>query len=133
MTIGKCLCGGVAFKVAGPLAPVQFCHCSQCRTAQGGAFAANVPVAADSFLIEKGLELLTSYELSPGKFRRFCRNCGLPIYSNLASKPDVVRVRAGLLVDPDLKGAYHFYVDSKCSWADIPDDGLPRYGGARPQ
>ncbi|HBS15496.1 GFA family protein, partial [Alloalcanivorax venustensis] len=28
---GSCLCGGIAFEVRGPLAPIQVCHCQQCR------------------------------------------------------------------------------------------------------
>ena len=32
---GGCLCGGVLFKLKGPLRPVIYCHCSQCRKTQG--------------------------------------------------------------------------------------------------
>ncbi|WP_296921720.1 GFA family protein [Polaromonas sp.] len=41
---GSCLCKGVHFIIEGELAPIQICHCSQCRQAQGGAFGANIPV-----------------------------------------------------------------------------------------
>ena len=37
---GSCLCGRIRFEVAGELAGIQLCHCSQCRRANGAAFAA---------------------------------------------------------------------------------------------
>jgi hypothetical protein len=49
MHTGGCLCGGIRFRVQGNLAPIELCHCSQCRKAQGGPFASNIPVAAAAF------------------------------------------------------------------------------------
>jgi hypothetical protein len=43
------------------------CHCSQCRKAQGGAFATNTPVSNSNFELKSGAELITEYESSPGK------------------------------------------------------------------
>ena len=37
MRTGGCLCGAVRYEVTGPLAPIQLCHCGQCRKAQGSA------------------------------------------------------------------------------------------------
>jgi len=71
MYTGRCLCGGVRFRIAGALEPVQVCHCSQCRRAQGGPFATNIPAATAAFELTAGAELLTAYESSPGKQRVF--------------------------------------------------------------
>ena len=38
MFTGRCLCGGVRYTVSGDLAPIQICHCAQCRAAQGTPF-----------------------------------------------------------------------------------------------
>ncbi len=124
---GSCLCGGVSFQINAPLEPIQMCHCSQCRKAQGGAFGTNTPVQTAHFALKSGAELLSEYESSPGKRRVFCRRCGSPIYSSRDTLAGVIRIRAGLLDEPlQVKPAYHFYTASKCSWFTISDD-LPQY------
>lgn len=126
MPTGSCLCGGVRFRIDAALAPIQICHCSQCRKAQGGPFATNTPVAASSFQLLSGEDLLTSFESSPGKQRVFCRRCGSPIYSHKASLPGVLRIRAGLIDEPvSVSLAAHFQTGSKASWWPIEDD-LPQ-------
>lgn len=47
MISGSCLCGEVTFEVSGELAPIQICHCTQYRKAQGRAFLTNTPVKED--------------------------------------------------------------------------------------
>ena len=120
---GSCLCGSVAFEFAGPLSPIQMCHCRQCRKAQGTAHVTNMPVDNNRFNITQGKSLLKEYESSPGKFRAFCSECGSPIYSRLESKPSVRRVRAGTL-DQDLDAplAYHFFTEDKANWWPITYD-----------
>jgi hypothetical protein len=127
---GSCLCAGISFGIDSALEPVQVCHCSQCRKAQGGPFATNIPVKAAAFHLDDPQGLLKSYESSPGKQRWFCGRCGSPVFSRRLSAPDVVRVRAGLLHEPvKVTLAGHAYVGSKCSWWPI-EDGLPQYDGA---
>ena len=127
---GACLCGRVRFEVAGELAGIQLCHCSQCRRAQGSAFAANLPVRAEDFRLVAGQP--KAYQSSPGKERLFCGDCGAPIISRTAAVPGMVRVRAGLLAEPvETKAVLHFHVSSKASWLPIADD-LPQHPGDRP-
>jgi len=127
MVSGTCLCGGVRFSVEGELAPIQVCHCGQCRRAQGTPFATNLPVAREHFHLEAGEALLVRYESSPGKRRVFCGRCGSPVFSERDTLPGVLRLRAGLLQGPlDTQPAWHFHVGSKCNWWPIDDD-LPQY------
>jgi hypothetical protein len=124
---GSCLCEGVRFTIEGKLAPIQICHCSQCRRAQGSAFGANIPVETGKLTFVSGLELLHRYESSPGKTRAFCSVCGSPVFSARALLPGVVRVRAGLLAEPvESRVESHAYVDSKAGWQAIEDE-LPKY------
>ena len=127
MHTGSCLCGGVQFEVTGDLAPIQVCHCSQCRKAHGTPFATNMPIPASTFVLTRGRELLKDFESSPGKVRYFCGRCGSPIYSRKDTLPDVVRLRAGLLNGPlAVRPAFHFHVASKANWWRIDDD-LPQF------
>ncbi len=127
MHTGSCLCGGVQFRIEQALEPIQVCHCSQCRKAQGTPFATNTPVSTSAFHLTAGKELLKAFESSPGKQRVFCSGCGSPIYSIRDSVAGVLRIRAGLLNEPlGIKPVAHFHTGSKCSWWPI-DDGLPQF------
>ena len=129
---GGCLCGGYRYRVAGPFAGVQFCHCGQCRKAQGGAFAANIPVAESDVEILQGEDLLKVFESSPGKERVFCGRCGSSAFSRTTARPGFVRIRAGTLDAPAKPPlAFHFFVDSKADWWDF-DAHIPRYGERAP-
>ncbi|MDF1782030.1 MAG: GFA family protein [Alcanivoracaceae bacterium] len=127
MYTGNCLCQGIQFEIDGELAPIQICHCKQCRQAQGTPFVTNIPVAANVFRIIKGESLLKSFESSPGKVRQFCGQCGSPILSKRHNAPDVVRIRAGTL-NEELKTrpAFHIFVQDKANWWDI-NDALPQH------
>lgn len=121
---GGCLCGGVRYEVEGPLAPVQLCHCGQCRKAQGSAFGANVPVATSAFRLTRGRDLLREYRASPPKRRVFCGTCGSPLFSQLDAAPETLRLRAGTL-DGDGAGieiGFHIQTASKAAWWTIDDD-----------
>lgn len=123
----QCLCGGIRFRIDGELAPIQICHCAQCRRAQGSAFAANIPVAESAVVFETGRELMNEFESTPGKKRVFCRRCGSPLYSRRDSLPGVLRLRAGLIDEPlPARPGFHAYVASKASWYEI-HDGLPQH------
>ncbi|MCY1486480.1 Glutathione-dependent formaldehyde-activating enzyme [compost metagenome] len=130
MQNGGCLCGGVRYQVEGELAPIQVCHCGQCRKAQGVAFVTNIPVPEAQFRLLQGDQLLKAFESSPGKQRVFCSHCGSPLFSRNAKTPGVLRIRAGSL-DGELasRPAAHFYVASKANWWTI-DDGLPQFAAA---
>lgn len=129
---GACLCQGVRFSITGPLAPIQVCHCAQCRQAQGGPFATNIPVETSALTFHAGQTLLQSYESSPGKERVFCKVCGSPVFSRRASLPGVVRIRAGLLQEPvATRLAFHAFTASKASWWPIAD-ALPQHPEGAP-
>ena len=119
----QCLCRGISFRIDGELAPIQICHCSQCRHAQGAAFAANIPVDESAVHFDSSRELMTEYESTPGKKRAFCQRCGSPIYSRRDNLPGVLRIRAGLINEPlATKIGFHAYVDSKANWYEIGDE-----------
>lgn len=124
------MCRGIQFRIATELAPIEVCHCQQCRRAQGTPFATNSPIQADAFVLIDGESLLTEYESSPGKKRVFCRRCGSPIYSSRASLPGVLRIRVELVDDPvSARPIAQAYVAEKCSWWPITDS-LPQFPGA---
>ncbi len=132
MLTGSCLCGQVRYAIDGKIGPAGYCHCAQCRKANGSAFAANAPVRTKYFRLLSGEETVREYESSPGKFRAFCAHCGSPIYSRRTSEPDLRRIRLGSLdADPERRPLAHFWVGSKAAWFTITDD-LPQYEAGLP-
>ena len=131
MHTGSCLCGAVKYEIRGEFGPAYFCHCSNCRKASGSAFAANVVVDADDFVLVQGEASLRSYRSSEKLQRLFCADCGSPIASR---RDDVaqVRVRLGTLDTPLATGpGAHIFVASKADWFQI-HDALPQHS-ERPQ
>ena len=124
---GSCLCGAVRYAITGRIGPVVYCHCSQCRKANGTAFAANANVRQTDIAFLAGRDRISEYESSPGKHRAFCARCGAPIYSRTAADPEHLRVRLGTLdEDPGRRPLAHCWVSSKAPWFDI-SDGLPQF------
>ena len=129
---GRCLCGGIRLSVQGPRPPIQVCHCRMCQQAQGGAFAAVLPLQRTALQVEDPQGLLTAFESSPGKERLFCRRCGSPVLSRRSTLPGVVRLRAGILDGPlHTSIAWHAHMASACDWWP-GDDDAPRFPGAAP-
>lgn len=124
---GSCLCGKVRFKITSKIQSIIYCHCSQCRKAQGSAFATNGNVDVEGFKFILGENELTGYESSPGQTKYFCKNCGSPIISKNKAKPNKIRVRLGVIESNIIeRPVAHIFVTSKANWEDI-EGNLPQY------
>lgn len=124
---GSCLCKTVQFEILGPIHNIIYCHCSECRKAQGTAFATNGFVATAAFKIVTGEKQLTAYKNSATQTKYFCRQCGSPIMSKNTKTPDHIRIRLGT-IDSDIteRPGAHIFVHSKANWDSICDD-LPQF------
>jgi hypothetical protein len=129
---GGCLCGKIKFEISGKIRDIIYCHCSQCRRAQGSAFATNGNVTLTDFHFIEGEQYLTGYQATPGQTKYFCKFCGSPIISKNEALPEKVRVRLGT-IDSDIneRPAAHIFVASKANWEEICGD-LPRYPECEP-
>ena len=129
---GRCLCSSVQFEIHGPIRNIIYCHCSECRKAQGSAFATNGIADVNEFKIVKGDDQLSSYANSATQTKYFCRNCGSPIMSKNTKRPNQVRVRLGT-IESDIKESpeAHIFVSSKANWDSIHDD-LPQFDTLEP-
>jgi len=122
MIKGSCLCGKVQYVIDGQFGPVSHCHCVSCRKAQGAPFATVARIKIDSFRIEEGEEILSSYNSSPKKKRYFCSNCGAQLHSHMEGQDEYV-IRLGTLDDdPGVKPVRHIFVSEKAPWYEIKDD-----------
>lgn len=127
MYYGSCLCGKIKFTITGKINDIVYCHCSQCRKAQGSAFATNANVKKEDFSFISGEDNLTAYNYSADQTKYFCKSCGSPIMSKNINSPDNIRIRLGT-IESDIRERpeAHIFVDSKANWEEICDS-LPKF------
>ena len=126
---GRCLCGGVRFRVRGTLRHVVACHCSQCRQTSGNFVAATSTDRTDLELV--AADTLTWYRSSEAAERGFCARCGGNLFWRRTDTDSrTVSIMAGTL-DPltGLRIGVHIFVDDKSDFYDLTD-GAPQHGAA---
>ena len=124
---GKCLCGTVQYTsdVTEPVFTI-ICHCNDCQRQTGTAFSMTVGVPKQS-LVFKNEDHLKEYvgEAATGKKvqRKFCKDCGSPIISEIEVMPDLYMIKAGTLDDKSwLKPTHQFWCSSKHPWLELSDE-----------
>ena len=123
---GSCLCGGVAYTVAGELRPVDYCHCSQCRRTSGH-FVAATACEPQQLTLTRDASLCW-YESSPSAMRGFCKNCGSSLFWRPAHGRHI-SIMAGTLDPPTgLEAVEHIFVADASDYYTIAD-GLPQHAG----
>ena len=122
MLKGSCLCGGISFEIAGPVAGIVRCHCSLCRKSSGTGSIATIVVRAEQLRWLSGEALIRRFERPSGYGTAFCSVCGSPAPDSDAAR-QAYTVPAGLLDgDPPLRVVEHIFVGSKAQWDAIGDD-----------
>src|SRR5918994_1122666 len=94
---GGCLCGAIRYTISVPITELRACHCKHCQKASGAGGSVNAPVPNSAFAITQGMPKRLAVTADSGRtlYRYFCGDCGSPIYSQRATNPDMVVVRAG--------------------------------------
>jgi hypothetical protein len=131
---GGCLCGGVRFEVTLPFRRANHCHCSRCRKHSGTFGLTQGRVPRDGFRLLAGEELIRVYRPAEGAaVKAFCSVCGSSLFGAHWPEGDEISIRLGALDDdPGIRPQYHSFVESRASWDELHDDGLPRYPGPPP-
>jgi hypothetical protein len=130
---GGCLCGGVRYEIAEPLVSAGYCHCTRCQRRTGTAAAPSARIAPGSLRIVSGEELIKAWRPPDRGFAKlFCSTCGSALWSQSQDDPSVISVRMGTFdSDPGIRPMWHTFVADAAPWEPLPDDGLPRFPGAR--
>jgi hypothetical protein len=131
---GSCLCGAVRFEVTLPFTSANYCHCARCAKGSGSWGHAQARVPQERFRLLAGEDQIRVWRPEDGgAVKAFCSECGASLFG--AHWPDgpEISVRLGSLDgDPEIRPAYHSFVDSRLPWVKLPDDGLDRYPGRFP-
>ena len=127
---GGCLCGAVRYEVVGPLRPVVYCHCSQCRRTTGHFLAATA-AAKDELVIASDADLCW-FASSESASRGFCGRCGSSLFW-VSEAEDYICIMVGSLDDPGgIEAVEHVFVDDKPDYYQLNDD-LPKHPGGDSQ
>jgi hypothetical protein len=123
---GSCLCGGITYRITGPLRPVIACHCTQCPKGSGHHFAATSAARSDINIQGD----VTWYASSDRAKRGFCGTCGSNLFWDGGGQN--ISIFAGTLDgDPGVKIVGHIFCDDKGTYYDVNDDA-PKAAGYDP-
>ena len=130
---GGCGCGRVRWTLSAPPLRAAYCHCTRCQRRTGTAVSASAEIVPGSLTVTTGEDLLRAWTPEGGWSKWFCGECGSSVLSRHPDDPDRVTVRlGGFDADPGVRPRLHQFTDDAAVWEPLPDDGLPRYPGVRP-
>ncbi len=128
------MCGAVRFQVTAPFTTAGYCHCTRCQRRTGTLSSLSGTVAAEALEILSGAEEIRTWRPPEGFPKSYCGLCGGHVFGGELDGGGAVVVRLGAVDgDPGIQPQWRQWIDSVPAWHPIPDDGLPRYGGPRPQ
>ena len=131
---GGCLCGSVRFEPTLPFRRANHCHCSRCRRHSGTFGLTQGRVPREGFRLLAGAHLVRAYRPADGAaVKAFCEVCGSSLFGGTWPDGPEVSIRFGALDgEPGLRPQYRSFVADAAVWAELPDDGLPRFPGPSP-
>lgn len=130
---GRCLCGQVRFTLSEAPIAMRVCWCRDCQYFAAGNATINVVFKSAALKVQGELTDYESIADSGSRMhRRFCPQCGTPVFSASEARPHLVIVRNGALDDTELlKPTASIWTASAPEWAWI-DESLPMHAGQPP-
>lgn len=126
---GGCRCGAVRYRLNTPQLPRTYaCHCLDCQTWSGSAFAETMLLAEDALAVTGDV---TVFEVAgPSGFvsrQRMCPVCHARVFNTNTGRPGWAIVRAGTLDESHtLDVVAHIWTKRKQPWLGIAD-GVPTW------
>ena len=130
---GTCLCGQVTYEVASEPLATAICHCRHCQRQSGSAFSLIVAVPTGAVTVTgEPKTFADTADSGAAVDRKFCPECGSPIFTVVVATPELTFIKAGTLDDVSaLAPQFEVWCQSAQPW--VPDHaGLPRFEGNPP-
>jgi hypothetical protein len=122
---GSCHCGRITYEADVDPDAVTVCHCTDCQTLTGSAFRANIPAAAENFVLRGEPKIYIKTADSGNKrTHAFCPDCGSPIYASAITDPTTYSLRIGSIKQKKelMRPKRQIWCDSALPWSmDISD------------
>ena len=124
---GRCLCGSVLWESAEPPIITRVCWCRDCQYLGAGSGTVSACFRTASFRVAGKTSDFSSVADSGNRMhRRFCPDCGTPLFSEAEARPHLIFVRVGTFDTPDVASpAMTIWASSAPRWACL-DAALPR-------
>ncbi|HEX9474986.1 MAG TPA: GFA family protein [Steroidobacteraceae bacterium] len=124
---GGCLCRAVRYESTADPKMTRVCWCRVCQYVGAGNGTVNVFFPADTLNVRGETRSYRSVADSGNVMhRRFCLQCGTPLFTASEARPHLIGVRAGTLDDPNLvQPALTIWTASAPRWACIAPS-IPR-------
>jgi hypothetical protein len=122
---GGCFCGAVRYRLASAPMFVNCCHCTDCQTQTGGAFAINALIEADRVQIVQGAPVAVEMPTGSGRPHDVhrCPACQTALWSDYGRRKVMLFLRVSTLDAPHaLKPDAHIFTRSKVPWVALPAD-----------
>lgn len=121
---GRCACGAVSYRAQGQLDRGYACHCTDCQTRTGSAFATLLPVAELGLVVEGEAGEIIQQERGGAKASlHYCPACTTRLFTRNPLWPELVILRAGTLDrSAEFVPALHIWARSAQSWISLPHD-----------
>lgn len=121
----RCACGAVTLACRGDPIRTSACHCRNCQSRSGSAFAAQARWPAEAMTVTGDTRTfqLTGDAGGVATFR-FCTACGVTCWFSASGQPGVVAVPIGLFADPHAlpRPSYSVYESRKWDWVSVEAD-----------
>jgi len=122
---GGCLCGEIRYQCSTEPELMYYCHCTDCRKANGTAFHTGMYMKRSGFRLTSGTIRSYGSIADSGRsiIRYFCGHCGAHIYSDKGAETEMISLKAGSLDKPEnFQPDTEIWTQSKVHWANVPDD-----------
>ena len=97
---GGCLCGQVRYEVSGEPLAVVVCHCKNCQKQSRSTFSINLIGQSEQIALQGKLSTFADKnDTGDPVNRKFCADCGSPIYSEILSQGNLIALKVGTLDD----------------------------------
>ncbi|WBU61074.1 GFA family protein [Paracoccus albus] len=120
---GACECGAAEYGITGGVPiHVYACHCLNCQTRSGSAFALHAILPTTEF--REPADTLSHRRQSDGiEFEEvFCAHCFTRLFNRNSAVPGMIFLRAGTLDDSDnLSPIAHIWTSRMQSWISLPE------------
>jgi hypothetical protein len=125
--MGGCQCKAVRYAIDAEPLTLYACHCTDCHTQSGSAFALSMVVARSALTVVQGQPKEWLRHHASGRIAScmFCGDCGTRLYHNPHANTQVTILKPGTLDDTGwLRPVGHIWTRSAQCWVDIPGDAV---------
>jgi hypothetical protein len=124
---GGCLCGAIRYLLRGDPLTLYACHCTECQTTTGSAFALSMVVTRESIELLQGEPELHELALPDGRRKRpyRCGSCATHLWGARIRFPQFLVLHPGTLDDTSwFEPVGHIWTRSAQPWFRLPAESL---------